>query len=449
MKITQGVNRLIVQIILLCLVGFNSNADTLSLSDHEKIDGNMLGIRQGNLLLQRGSSVLTIPIKDILSLDTSVEVKLSLVSGEVISGHVAVANTKWQVTTKYGDITVNAQDIIDGKCTVVNNQRTDLISALPSPPMGSSSELKDDATAQMADVVGLGDGTAASGSQKDAADAEKRQEVSFLRSDAVLLKDKAYELSFNLSYVRNTQFAGADDRALMSTVSVRKSLFNGLEGFLDIPFGYAQRSYAILDASGNNAVLVNRDAISWGDIDFGIKYTLLNQTPDHPEVVLSFSMQAPTGETPYTKTSLINATDSLSPFVYPFGTGHWQETVGLFAFTVFDPIVLFGGVNYTHSLPKRYYGFNMQPGDTYTTYGGFGFVASERSTFSQQIIAAYDNRYSANGVRFGTSVAPVSLKLSYTHRTSENNVIEPSIQFGLTHDATNAVFSIGYTKRFQ
>ena len=47
-----------------------------------------------------------------------------------------------------------------------------------------------------------------------------------------------------------------------------------------------------------------------------------------------------------------------------------------------------------------------------------------------------------------TGTTPVNLKLSYTHILSSADIIQPSIIFGVTRDATDAVVSLDYIHRF-
>jgi hypothetical protein len=51
---------------------------------------------------------------------------------------------------------------------------------------------------------------------------------------------------------------------------------------------------------------------------------------------------------------------------------------------------------------------------------------------------------------FGTADRhpPINLKLSYTHILSPFDLIQPSITFGVTRDATDAVVSLDYIHRF-
>ncbi|MDD4928856.1 MAG: hypothetical protein PHP85_06225 [Gallionella sp.] len=438
---TSFIKTLPIIFLAICIQPAKSHADNLSLVDHGKISGKVIRLEASNLLFHRGQSELKIPFEEIISLDSNENQKITLSSGEIITGRIAVTEKNWKILTRFGELIINKKEISTSVSAAENSfvKLTETQQNTVAARGDTPSETDKNTSQSTAAKEGAPDSNE---NNKD-----EKQEISFLRSQAVLLGENAYELSASASYIRNTSTFGADDRALITTIGLKKNLSSNIEGFINIPVGYAQRSFAIMNGTGTSTFMTNK-SFDFGDISAGIKYRLSGQTASRPETTLSLTVQAPTGLSPYSSPQFMNARDSLNPFVYPIGTGHWQTTFGAMAFKTVDPVVLFGGISYTHIFPHTYFGFKMQPGNRIVSYGGFGFVISEKSSLSQQVIAEYSAPYKSNGAELGTSAAPVSLKFSYTHKTSDIGIFEPSLQLGLTKDAANAIFSINYSKRY-
>lgn len=190
-----------------------------------------------------------------------------------------------------------------------------------------------------------------------------------------------------------------------------------------------------------------------GDIRFGLKYRLLPETALFPAVYLSAIAGAPTGDPPYllipSRPNLPPPTDIRDPFAISLGSGHWSVGGSVAFLRTYDPIVLFAGFDYTHTLPATWYGVRIKPGERFGFNLGLGFGISEYSTLGMQVVGGYERVWKFNGVKEPASAAwPLSTRLSYTHRLTPKDFIEPAILFGLTDDTTDAVFTVSYTRRF-
>lgn len=272
-----------------------------------------------------------------------------------------------------------------------------------------------------------------------------RTQLRFLRAETVLLEDHHVEADFALSYLRNQKDLSRDIGVSL-TGTVRANLLANLEGFASAPVQWTEREIALPQP-------VTTPTRGIGDVRFGLKYRLLPETALFPAVYLSAIAGAPTGEHPYllipSRPNLSPPTDIRDPFAIGLGSGHWSVGGSVAFLRTYDPIVLFAGFDYTHTLPETYYGVRIKPGDRFGFNLGLGFGISEYSTLGMQVVGGYERVWKFNGVKEPPSAAwPLSTRLSYTHRLTPKDFIEPAILFGLTDDTTDAVFTISYTRRF-
>jgi hypothetical protein len=189
-----------------------------------------------------------------------------------------------------------------------------------------------------------------------------------------------------------------------------------------------------------------------GDLRFGVKYNLIQESQGIPVVVVGASSAAPTGHHPYAPPSSVSAlvqSDIRDPIDIQIGTGHWQLIGSMTALKSNDPLVLYATINYTHFIPASYYGVEIVPGDIWELNSGFGFAVNDTATISAQVFIDYVEKWTFNNRSAPqTGITPINLKLSYTHILSPFDLIQPSITFGVTRDATDAVVSLDYIHRF-
>lgn len=271
--------------------------------------------------------------------------------------------------------------------------------------------------------------------------------LQFLRTEAVLLPPLNVEGDLVLSYLRNNQSV-QEDKAISITPTLRFGLIRGMEGFVQMPYSWGRREINTFSGVERN----NVDGI--GDVRFGLKYSVVEQSPSTPNVVLSVTASAPTGQNPYIKplagaepTELTR--DLRDPLSVPLGSGHWSVTSGFTLIKSFDPLILFGGANYTHFFPETYYGVKIEPGDLWDVTGGLGFAVNDTGTISGQLFAGYQEEWVFDGTHISeSSGSPISLRLAYTHILSPHDLVEPSVIFGLTDDTNDALIALGYSHSF-
>jgi hypothetical protein len=216
----------------------------------------------------------------------------------------------------------------------------------------------------------------------------------------------------------------------MIVPSFRLGLGGRGEVFADFPL-----SYSTLELSFGGSAN-SQDKIGIGDFSAGAKYLLFQESARWPEMVVSASFLAPTGEKP-DATGISN------------GAGHWAIKGGFEFVRTYDPVVLFWGMDYTHQFESHHFYFDgihkVRPGGAIGYNFGLGFAINQNISVSSQLVGRYAFDDSVDGTTFGgSSREPISLRLAVTSRWSKNTYIEPSVAFGLNNDApdVNLTFSI-------
>ncbi|MFO1127917.1 MAG: transporter [Rhodospirillales bacterium] len=287
----------------------------------------------------------------------------------------------------------------------------------------------------------------AAGAPAEAETEAEGEPLQFLRADAVLLQPYKLEADLALAYLHNNQTI-QNDKVASVTAALRFGLIQGMEGFALVPYAWGRREINTFNGVDEN----NANGI--GDVRFGVKYSLVPQSLAFPNIIASLSASAPTGDPPYLKPPPGASADALSrdirdPFAVQLGTGHWSISPGLTAIKSFDPLILFASANYTHYFPEEFYGVNVEPGDLYDVNAGLGFAVNDSGTISGQVFAGYQEEWVFDGTHVAeTSSSPISLRFAYTHILSARSLIEPSVLFGLTGDANDALLSLAYSHNF-
>ena len=296
------------------------------------------------------------------------------------------------------------------------------------------------------------DSSAAPGNQptpKEQQEESERNMLEFLRNEVVLVQPRKVEADFSVSYLHTNQQIG-NERVVIGGAQGRYGFFEGFEGFLAIPYVWGQRQTNELNAT------VSNELAGIGDVRFGVKYNLIQESQGIPVVVVGASSVAPTGHHPYASpvvttssgTALVQG-DIRDPLDIQIGTGHWQVIGSVTALKSNDPLVLYATINYSHFIPATYYGVHIVPGDIWELNSGLGFAINDTGTISAQVFVDYVKKWTFNNLSVPqTGITPINLKLSYTHILSPSDLIQPSILFGVTRDATDAVVSLDYIHRF-
>ncbi|MBK8211093.1 MAG: transporter [Rhodospirillales bacterium] len=459
---------------LVCLAGTSEAlADSISTRHGDRLTGRILAVGcDGVEFAYRDDQRLAVPLDAISGADSTSAVSVVLTDGDRLTGLVGIRAGAVSISSAvFGRVTVKAQDLaartdrgskssscIRASAEVAPVPTRDLArltgtggdAAIDSSAASPSTESTPPATpaaslspthASHADVPSAGSASAAPPAEDEA------EPLQFLRTEAVLLPPLRLEGDLVLSYLRNNESV-QNDKLVSVTPALRFGMIANMEGFVQMPYSWGRREINTFAGVERNDV----DGI--GDVRFGLKYSVVPQSATIPNVVAAVSASAPTGNAPYLKPPPGAPSSELSrdlrdPFTVQLGTGHWSVSGGVTAIKAFDPLILFATANYTHFFPATYYGVRIEPGDFWDANAGLGFAVNDTGTLSSQVFVGYQEEWEFEGTHVAeTSSSPISLRFAYTHILSSRDLIEPSVFFGLTGDANDALVSVGYSHTF-
>lgn len=405
-----------------------SHADELMLLNGDRITGEIMRLDReicdystpyaGTLKLKRS---------EIESLRTSARLVVELANGEKVSGTLSC----WERSI----IMVKSETL--GQVTIPAWQIA-RIERLDAPSARRGNNISDQ---QMAAIRGAGTGESPQGeapAKPIGQRPEDQHEVTkmFLRQTSVLLKPGQTEIEFGVTYLRDLQQVIGTSRQTIREFSfpltVRYGINDRLEAFVSQPVGYGQSE------ATEYGTTIENDAWGLKDTAFGLNYLLARETAKRPDVIFSLAGRAPTGLDPYRN----DGTE------VGLGSGHWAVTPGIQLVKTFDPVVVFGGISYTHQFARHALGQDIQPGEEAGYNFGLGFAINQDVSVSTQLIGAFQAEYKLDGSTVtGTSREPVSLRMALTNRWRRDFYVEPSVTFGLNDDAPD--FTLGLSAVYQ
>jgi hypothetical protein len=222
-------------------------------------------------------------------------------------------------------------------------------------------------------------------------------------------------------------------RDLRVPVSLRFGLADRLEGYISSSVAYGHVERTDLDETSRAS------EFGFGDIATGIKFNLIDEAENQPNIILSIGISAPLGDDPYDQEF-----NEVS-----LGSGHWSATGGLTIVKSSDPVVLFGSLDYTHTFKRTVLGQDVLPGGAIGYNLGFGFAINENLTLSSQFQGTYkwDTEVDSS-VLSGSSQEPMSVRFGITYRLGSGQFIEPSVLFGLNNDSSDVSVGVMFTRKF-
>ena len=236
---------------------------------------------------------------------------------------------------------------------------------------------------------------------------------------------------------------------------------------VNVPVVYRESTYQS-GGAGNNATSeesVSRDP-TIGDVNFGVAYKFLDETPTLPDAVVSVRVKAPTGKEPFgIKLVRSTANDNLYvPENLPTGNGVWSITPGISLVKTFDPAVLFGSLSYTHNFEESFddissdvnqkVGGKVSLGDSFQIGMGVAFALNEKMSmsFSVSDLIQRKSKLKPNGGDWQSVVSSDAnagyFNVGMTIAASENLTIVPNLAIGMTDDAPDFTFSLKFPYYF-
>ncbi len=280
----------------------------------------------------------------------------------------------------------------------------------------------------------------------------QRQLDTFLRRQKVLFKKGEMEVEFDLSYAQDTTRTACfnpqpgsvfcpdknkqvspklTSRSVDSSVSISYGIIDDLALSLSIPFSYNQQegNFApFVPEEGKNQVK-HDNFIGLGDISGSLRYTAFHETGSYPGITVNLNAKAPTGKEEKR-----------------LGSGFWNIGASMSLTKTIDPVVFFGSIGYTSTLPAR----GVDLGDQISYSLGGGFSLNNRVSVAVALSGTTMLRNEINGKEMPGSAQNISsLQFSSTIKFTKALFVEPFVAFGLTDEANDFIFGINVPYRFE
>lgn len=405
--------------------------DEITTSNGDHLNGKIVEVGCSGAVVEYFGARLTLPLADVTHAVSVSPVAIRINGGDRLTGRIAIDAGKLSIVRNGVPLKL-ATACLPAKVPVAR------LAAIRGT--GTKDEPAKDEPAKDAKP----DAPASDTPPEIAPNNTEQHSLSFLRDQAVLVTPRKVQADVAFGYLRNQQSI-INDKLLIFTPTLRVGLLPGLEGYVLLPYIWGQRQIV-----GIGSGVLSTEVAGIGDVRFGVKYNLLGETADHPNVVVGIDVSAPTGQSPYiAPLPFITALDIRNPLAVTLGRGHWGAGGSVFAIKSYDPVVVFSGLTYIHYFPETFFGVEVAPGDFIELTGGLGFAINENSTVSGQLFADYARSWSFNGTNIPASASqPISLRFAYTHILGAHDLVEPSILFGLTRDANSAALTLSYSHQF-
>ena len=236
------------------------------------------------------------------------------------------------------------------------------------------------------------------------------------------------------------------------------------------PFLQRFTTYQKGGAGGSAAAFAEVDQTSdlaIGDTTFNLSYRLFPETANRPDVVLTGSVVAPTGQEPYGIDWQVIETgedadgNTFVRFAIPekqaTGNGLWGVGASVSAVKTIDPALVFANFGYTHYFSRSFDDLNNDPdtvnpgdvelGDAWNWGLGLAFALNDKASlsmsYSQQINGQARTRYDGEDWvdLIGSDANSATFNLGLTYALGPKATLVTSLGVGLTPDAPD--FTLG------
>lgn len=240
---------------------------------------------------------------------------------------------------------------------------------------------------------------------------------------------------------------------------------------LDVPYIYRETTARSGGAELGSRLITEAsvDDSNLGDISLGMSYHLLTETINRPDVVLTLSMTAPTGQEPY-GIDLINDpngdnTNLQIPDELPTGSGVWSVSTGLSFLATTDPAILFANIAYTHYFQNSFSDLGSSPGapdqpgdiklgDSIQIGLGIAFAINERTSYSMSFTQRFfdEAEITPDGGRTqsvtGSDTSVGTFDVGVTYALTDRLSLVTNLGLGLTNDSSDYNFGFRLPYRF-
>jgi hypothetical protein len=234
---------------------------------------------------------------------------------------------------------------------------------------------------------------------------------------------------------------------LIHSLTSRLGLPKQFQMDFTVPYGYVLNR--TVDANNNET---SASQFGLGDIQAGLSRQLAVEHGGVPDLLANFHYKSVTGTNSY---DLQSAETSL-------GTGFQSLQASVTAAKSSDPVVFFGNLSYTRSLPAHHtipvsdptdpsetstLGY-LRPGDAF----GFQLGSVLALNTETSVTVGWDQRFTQetklNGIRLPASyLVEGSLRIGTSYMYAPGRTVDLSFGVGLTPDTPNLQFSVGFPFR--
>ncbi|MFT0850113.1 transporter [Achromobacter sp. F4_2707] len=243
-----------------------------------------------------------------------------------------------------------------------------------------------------------------------------------------------------------------DTSTVMASVSVRYGLTNRLELNAKIPYVYSSQDTImrpLTEGASNNEVFSSSGG-GIGDVEVGVRYQFNDGGPNRPYYIGSLTAVLPTGKGPF---DISYATDSTYPGGMPVpeeqptGSGFYALDAGILAIYPSDPVVFFGGLNYTwrpsQNVDKTIGAMrigDVDPGDSIKANFGMGMSLNEKSSLSLGYQHTYirPTKYDGNSAADSPSIQVGQFLVGFGYQLSPKTNVNLTLGIGVTRYAPDA-----------
>ncbi|MDO3378955.1 transporter [Geoalkalibacter halelectricus] len=238
---------------------------------------------------------------------------------------------------------------------------------------------------------------------------------------------------------------------LTPSVSLRFGVSEFFQINLKVPYLY--RSDKFTNRPGEPQIPSQHNTVNdhaLGDIEGGILFHLLKETPSRPQVIAGLKAKSRTGRDPYGLARQMATPGTQIPAELPTGTGHWALEPYVTVLKVADPAVLFANLGYFYHMERTIDGIGkVDPSDSVNLSFGIGYALNDKLALSTAFEQKIYTRAKVDGRKLAeTDPVVATLLLGATYAFSPRTAMNLTLGVGLTEDSPDMQVSINFPIRF-
>jgi hypothetical protein len=269
------------------------------------------------------------------------------------------------------------------------------------------------------------------------------QEMFISRESVPVLRDGSFDLSYEISYGRNSNFITSERSVGMST-ALRYGVTNRLEVGARLSGYYSHRETSTIPGAG---FVTNNFGI--GDSQLSASYLVMQQKRGRPGMSVSAAAIIPGSDPYFFPPGYVRGVAPLNNAVGYQSHGHWGARLNGQFFANADPLVFFWGGGVEYLFDKQKQGYTISRGLRVAASVGVSLALSERTTVANSLQFSYEGKMKVNGTPvFGSDNEHFLTRFTLVQRIGDSTYLEPGFSFGLTDDAQDLLVTLGVRKQW-